>query len=1084
MTAPMQPGLIHGTPTKSHDPLHGQFKTHKVLPRPRDDRTVDVHRAPSATVPELAVDGTASTASSTLQRSSSRALKHQPRRIGPGPELPPTPPNHSRVSSGSHPTQSPSPTSQDAGFRTPRRQASSRRPPATPPDQRSPPTPDVTPPQLRSRPTLRSLVPDDGYSCTITTTGPRTHFCKTNGQESFSFGDGAASCTEKKVVASPTTSQTPVRRFSTSTTASQAIQPQALDLALQCLTATPDEMCTPRTRGKSSQVDGEWGSPRDVEMDFDIHRQRLGSASSRNPKFVTPTPPQRGGAKNEVLEDKLVTPKQGTQASQATQAIRNLSPKELGSTEPWPKLSPQSAPRRRRTEPVTSRSETSSTTAPRRSSEVSSHCIPSTVIEAMLVDNTSPLQKPRTLRHMRKRRELREPSPHGRQSAAVEENLRSPAAKNSPPSNPKSEYVRRHRHDSYASATSSNSAVSGRARKEVWKAGGIPVVVIPDRMSSHISKSGEEPSLRSSSSRHSRTRSSGSFPLNQSPPSSGRPSIDRQSRWQRTMDVPPTVPPRSSSLSAPTTRTASRAGSLTAESIKALDDMHSEFEKLIALKPVSAAPTTAVTRAATATTKTTDSETHTETAPQARPTVPTTQLAIPLSISDQSPQTSQPDWEYGYDPFDADNHDETASAKKYSPRATPFSTISLETNWTAPEISEAQAVHMYPYQNSSILRINHSVKPQNMKKAVNKGLETSDSQGNPQITTTSPDGGIATPEQQKPWQEVDSPLRNPRSPPDAPIHPPAIHFIPATPSGLTPAEERQVQLGNFYEVSAETPPARRPSFVKRALSRQRRHSFSYPHTPSKQPGLLARTFSLSRGDRKLVGVEKMRSPNHDMEPTYSEREDKPAEQDKLHPHWRPQWDNDADDCDCSRCRHGSEDEVEIYRYPLVDNRPRSLKRSLSAKVRNTFTILPARQDYNFRYSLDDAFWPERRTIRRTPSGSLKVMRRRSSDYSLRRQTVRPAKEQRLVSKGNSPKGFWRRYSPRRRRSTIGLGQSSALGSRFEGMPSLTRRWSEKRREKRTQQLRQTISGPREVRDGVAEVVRLSSMKNQQVDYSY
>ncbi|KAG5922425.1 hypothetical protein E4U42_005465 [Claviceps africana] len=1081
MAASTQPESIHGTLARDHHLLHGQFRTHKVLPRPRDDRTVDINRAALAATPDVAVDRAASTASPSLQRSSPRVLKHQSKRIGSGPELPPTPPTHSRVSSISQPAQPPSPSSQDAGLRTPQPQASSRRPPATPPDQRSPPTPDVTPPQLGNRThALQSLVPDHGYSCAVATTGLHIRSFRTAGEEPSSFDDEAAIYTGTKEICSSNPLQTSISRFPFSTTPRQAVHPHALDLALGCLTATPEEMYTPRNRGEPAQHDGKWRSLRKVETEWDIHLPSLVSASTRNPKSVTPTSQQHYGAKNEVPEDKPVTPKRGTKD------IRNMSPKGLDSVEPSPKPSQQSTPQRNRTGPVASRSETSGTPAPKRLSGLSTHSMPSTVVEAMLVDTTRRPPKQRTLRHVRKHRELREPrepSPRGQQSAVIDGYW--PPAKESPLSNSKSEHARKH--DSYASATSPISAASGRARKDVWKAGGIPVVVIPDRTSSHKAKS-REPSLRSSSSRHSRTRSAVSFPLNQSPPYS---ESDRQSRWdrstsafdqpdKRTMDFPPIIPVRSSSLSAPTSRNTSRTASLTVESIKALNDMHREHEKPHPLVPAPVAATAMTRTAVAATNMPANPATPSRTDPSANATVPASQIATPLGMSNQSPQTPQSDWSYGCEPFDADHRDDTALAKKYSSRATPFSVISMETNWTVPVISEAQAVHMYPHQNSSVLRIHHSVKPQDMKHAINGALKKPDSHENPEITTTSPDGGVTTPEQQKSWAEVDSPLRNPRSPPDVPIHPPAINFIPATPSGLTPAEERQVQLGNFYEIAFETP-ARRPSFVTRAFSRQRRHSFSYSLDPSTKPGFLARTFSLSRTDRQLVDLEKSKFLDPDMEPSYSDKQDQPAEQDKLHPHWRPQWDNGTDDCDCSSCRHGGEGGEEIYRYPLIDNRPLSLKRSLSAKVKNTFAILPARQDDP--YYMDDAYGPERRTIRRTPSGNLKVMRRRSSDYSLRRQTTRLLEEQRRVSRRNAPEGFWRRYSLRRRRSTVSLRRSSSLGSRLGGMPSLTTRWNEKRREKRTRELRQTISGPREVRDGVGEIVRLSSSKNQQRDDS-
>jgi hypothetical protein len=41
---------------------------------------------------------------------------------------------------------------------------------------------------------------------------------------------------------------------------------------------------------------------------------------------------------------------------------------------------------------------------------------------------------------------------------------------------------------------------------------------------------------------------------------------------------------------------------------------------------------------------------------------------------------------------------------------------------------------------------------------------------------------------------------------------------------------------------------------------------------------------------------------------------------------------------------------------------------------------------------------------------------------------------------------------------------------------LARRLSERRREKRSEELRQKISGPREVRDGVGDVIRRNSYR--------
>lgn len=1070
MTAPTLSEHGHETLTECRHLPHGQFKKHKVLPRPGKDRSVDDGQA----LPVIydAATGTAVPSGSLVsQTSSPRTLKHRPRRIGTGPDLPPTPPNCSRASSGSHPAQPPGSDSPDAEIQTP--QASSKRPPATPPDQRSPPTPDETPPQPanRARAPRPFLGLDRDYPRTATaTTDSRTESFKTAREEPISSEDEAAmSTTETVMLASSTPSQTTVLRFPVST-ASRAVQPQALDFALERLKTNSDEFYTPRTRGELAQLDGEWGSTRHVEREWDDNLQSAVSVGRREPKSVSPRKPQLDRAKNEALEDKVITP------TNATEAVRSMSLKEAATVRSTPKSSPQSTPQRRRTGVVASRSEASRTMQPRRSTGLSIHSAPSTVIEAILVDSPSPLQRQRTLRHVRKRRELKESSPRGQHNAS--EGMESPPVKVSPLSNSRDEIARRH--DSYTSTTSTNSMVSGRARREVRKSGGIPVVVIPDRRSSHKSKS-REPSLRSSSSRHSRTRSGGSSPLDRSPFSSEELSFDRQSRRdrstsvsdgsdQRTMDFPPIMPTRSSSLSAPTSRTTSRSGSLTVESVKALNEMHRHDQK-------STAPRTTITAAAAAAVMVTEPASHTAT--QAKVAiVPTSQNAASPIISIQSPQTSRSDGDYGQGPFGADHHDDAASARKHSSRTTPFSVMSMETNWTAPEVSEAQAVHMYPHQNSSVLRINHPAKPQDATDATDEGLEQAESNETPGFTTTSPEVGVLTPEQRQSLEEVDSPLRNPRSPPNPPVHPPAINFIPATPSGLTPAEERLVQLGNFHEVSAEKP-GRRPSLVRRALSR-RRHSISSPPSESKRPGFLTRTFSVSRNERNSVDLERPGFLNPDVDLAYGQKKSEPAEQDKLHPHWRPQWANDAGDCDCSSCRRASERVEEIYRYPPIDNRPRPLKRSLSAKVKNIFTILPTRPEYQ--YHMDDVQGPERRTIRRTPSGNLKVMRRRSSENSLKRQSMGFQKERRPASEGNSQKGFWRVHSSRRRRSSDRLRRSSSLSSRFERMPSLTRKWSERRREKRTQELRQMISGPREVRDGVGEVIRSSTVKNPQAHH--
>jgi hypothetical protein len=153
------------------------------------------------------------------------------------------------------------------------------------------------------------------------------------------------------------------------------------------------------------------------------------------------------------------------------------------------------------------------------------------------------------------------------------------------------------------------------------------------------------------------------------------------------------------------------------------------------------------------------------------------------------------------------------------------------------------------------------------------------------------------------------------------------------------------------------------------------------------------------------------------------------------------------------------------RYPLVDNRPSRRRRSISARVKRTLTGLSSREDDD--HVIDDGDGPSRRTIQRTLSGNLRVMKRRSSLHSLRRrfsQTERPSTDY------DYRRSFWRGSSAQKRTRSLSRRRFS-LDEPIERIHGLSRRFSEKRREKRTQELRRKISGPKDVRGGVEEVIR-------------
>lgn len=985
-----------------------QFKRHKVLPRPRSERASElpIRVASPLTRHDLVID--TSRSGSGKQPSSPRTLKHQPRRISSGPDLPPTPPRHSRQPSDNSSGKTSSPAATDIALRTP--QPSHLRSPSTPPNQNSPPTPDVTPPHhSTSRPRLlRPVVSDRAGS--NTTVGASSGSFTTAREEPVSSEDEGKPANNEN-------SRSNVRHVSD--TSARGPKPDTLASAWANLAPRSEGSSVSRSLGGDwGHNDSDWGSVSEVEQEWDHNLQRMVTVKKR-PELLDPVRSSPGRSK--FAEPSTTTPTQSVKSVKSARGIPQHQRTEA--------LSTRSPSTREIPSPAASSAIASSD--PRRMSVISNKSTVSTVVEAYLLDTTPKRQ--RTLRHVRKQTILREAV--NASSASTTDSLKSDRSQNdvrtrTRPSAPESE--------SQSSNITANSMSSNRARREVWKAGGIPVVVVPDRLSSHKTKS-REPSLRSRSSRRSsRTTTSVSPTLNDSPSTRTEPPIVRrpvrgrsyslsESSDERTMDYPPIVPARSSSLSAPTSRNGSRASSLTAESMK----LHNALQEYLNKKDAQKVPDIRFTEEA-----------------------PMTQT---LSSPSQSRRRSS-----------SEHHDDFLTTKGYGSQNTPFSLASVDTNGTNPVVSEALAVQMYPHQNSSLLMVDHSAKPS--ESADQTQTEADEDLDVPLPTDSSEEIPATPPQRNLSLADVDSPLRNPRVPPEPPNHPPVINFIPATPSGTTPAHEKMTYMGNYFEAINEKP-SRRPSMVRRALNRTRRHSVDYTSSTRRPSSFLSRTLSLSRTGR-IRGM-----PTMEREPEYPSPDDSPVEEDKLHPFWRPQWSSDdLDECDedCDEdcdIHWPAEPTDEIYRYPPVDNRPKGPQRSFSSRMKRTFAVLPPRED-SYYTSYD---WPvtERRTIGRTPSGNLRVMRHRSSVDSLRRNFNDD--ERPHSADGDVKKSFWRANSVQRRASKE--KRRLSLGSKLEELQNLPRRFSEKRREKRSQELRKKISGPKEVRDGVGEVIRSSTARD-------
>jgi hypothetical protein len=1019
----------------------GTFKKHKVLPHPRDERVygMDTPR-PRPRNLDLEVASVLSQGSTSQASITSVSLRRTPRRIVGGPDPPPTPPAHSRTSSSSHSVLPSSPTY----VASPARSSDSiREPPpvtpVTPTNQRSPPTPNLTPERSppgkadrrpKPRPVINDRMPSKA------TTDSRTESFKTAREDPETESEEDVKSTVRPILPSARSSHSTVRQVSAEQT-----KPKTVGLGLG-MESSPEDNVTPRTKGEFMAFDGDWGSSSEVEQEWDDNLNRTVTVRKRR------APVETNGLQDEVVEDVTITP------TSATKALRSVSLALQESPVVYPArrvVSDRVKPAGPRAPPA---SESSISVDTRRASGISTKSTISTVVEAILVDR--PPQRRKTLRHVRKQSGLRDSALELPLSSTS--SVQSPLSLDDAPKRPTTNGKRPEaRIESMASTSTHNSISSRKARRAIEKSGGIPVVVIPDRRSSN--KSSKEPSLRSTSSRRSkRSQSLGSAPISQLSMSKDTPIFERPGRRsrtlsesdgsrrgdQRTMDFPPVVPARSSSLSAPTSRNGSRTGSLTADSLKAHNALQAERARK-ALEGLHATRDFAVEPA---------------TPKQIKPALP---LQAHGSPSDAAVQQAR-SFESGHQLRHVDHLGDPFFGQRLSVQKTPFSLASVDTTGTFnAEVAEAQAVSIYPHQNKSVLVVDHSNKPSESSSLEQKSRNSQQSsslghqsgewqQAKPRIKTTAPDSTmpVTPPQPTFKMDDVDSPLRNPRAPPEPPA-PPVIAFIPATPSGLTPAHQKEDMMGNYFGVVVEKP--RRPiSLLKRALTGRSLAGRRFSESGPSSPGILSRTFSLSRSPRK----EPSYFARIENEPMYPAPEDRPREENKLHAFWRPAYaDQPEDDDDWVR----DVDEEETYRYPPVDNRPTPRRTlSLSDRVKRTFAILPTHDQY-----YDDTVGSTaRRTIRRTPSGNLRVVKRRRSLDSFAGRPYSPP------SAGGKPGGLWRTYS---------LSRTLGRGIEKYGLHNIPRRLSERRREKRSRELRGKISGPREVRDGVGDVIKRGGVRD-------
>ncbi|CRG88112.1 hypothetical protein PISL3812_05139 [Talaromyces islandicus] len=338
-------------------------------------------------------------------------------------------------------------------------------------------------------------------------------------------------------------------------------------------------------------------------------------------------------------------------------------------------------------------------------------------IEAQVIELTP--QKRRTLRHTGKTTFLRSvssPNPPSIQTS-VEPTADSPHRLVH-----KSARIPNLKRLSAASDKSgSNSITSSNPPKQEV----IPVVVIPQRRSSLQSSA---PPSRSQSTARSQTssrrntsvsRSKAGDPLPRPKKRTMSDSLPAASMHRRAdsrgrgVERPP-IPARSSSLSAPTSRTNSRTTSLTSESLRQHTEAMNFALKLPEKDPVPA-------------------------------TLPSPRIVLPDEPKDTK------NFELARPPLHADD------AERLRAPSLHFTQSSVVSSSPGPiEIREATTVSFFPHNNESLLLINPYMQPESRAVTALRGWGLNQP------------ASVRTPEQSTAAVNVDSPLRYPRTPPKPP----------------------------------------------------------------------------------------------------------------------------------------------------------------------------------------------------------------------------------------------------------------------------------------------------------------------------
>ncbi|KAI4205898.1 MAG: hypothetical protein LQ350_000083 [Teloschistes chrysophthalmus] len=210
---------------------------------------------------------------------------------------------------------------------------------------------------------------------------------------------------------------------------------------------------------------------------------------------------------------------------------------------------------------------------------------------------------------------------------------------------------------------------------------------------------------------------------------------------------------------------------------------------------------------------------------------------------------------------DEESNGDWSALRPRSSLVTPFSLRSARSSTPGTlEVNEATAISIYPHTNKSILVVQHAP-GRNSQEAEHSAIIASNAK------FAIPAGSVKPPVINQPRELLDSPLQNPRSPPQ----PPDFKIVPPTPANATDVSSPDRH---------ERPPSEHPP--KRRLSTSIRRAFSTRRYSEAFVAPLARSLSLSRRNTVAGGSHNRRaSTGIDLDRGRN-----------LHPSWRPRsfWD--------------------------------------------------------------------------------------------------------------------------------------------------------------------------------------------------